>query len=268
MYEDFERLRKDPFDRRAFLKRMSAAGLGVAAAALLANPPKAQAYGRPIDQTGSTFFPSIPGNNINEIVTNFALTLEILEADLYRQALNAGSGYPIDKPLIQNPNGQSYTLKVPSGGLSTPFMDAGWLYLLEFTYVEAAHRDFLISVLNSIGAPVQTPNPGGYAFPGGPSNNLKGLLTQLLPLEATGVRAYLGAVPYYNNFSTFAQTAATIYSTEARHTAAINYTVGKDPGPAPRPGDQKVTPKYPAPNTFEYYLTPKEVLKVASAYFV
>lgn len=266
---DFERIMKSPFDRRKFLQRMGAAGLGVAAAGLLERAPKTRAYSpAPVDNTGSKFFPTIPGDNINEIVTNFALTLEILEADLYRQSLNAATGKPLDTPLIQNPTATSYMMTVSAGGLSGPLAAAAMLYLIEFAYVEAAHRDFLITVLNSIKAPVQTPNPGGYAYPGGPGTNLRAILANILPLEETGVRAYLGAVPFYNDFTTFATTAATIYSTEARHSAAISITIGLDAGPNPEPNDIKVTPTYPSFNTFEYYNTPAQVLKKASAYFV
>ncbi len=290
---EFDQLLSNPLQRRAFLTRMSAAGLGLAAANLLAGCngndnnggvpfPTATPGGTPSGTAtpGGTpnptpagggldprNFPNIVGRNINEVVLNFALTLEILEADVYRQALNVASGLPIDAPLKSN---GSYQLRVPAGALNANSGQAaqdGFKFLLDFTFVEAAHRDFLRAALRSFGAPVQPPNPGGYRFPGGPGGDLKTILGKILPLEETGVRAYLGAAGFLTDLGLL-QTAATIFSTEARHSAVIEDLVGNDPGPIPMPGDQKVTPNYPSPNTFEYFLEPRVVLQNASAYFV
>ncbi len=289
---EYEQLLKNPLQRRAFLTRMSAAGLGLAAANVLAGcgggnndggvpfpsatpsgtatpggtpngTPNPTATGGGLDRAN---FPNIVGRNINEVVLNFALSLEILEADLYRQALNVASGLPIGAPLKSDGN---YQLRLPAGALNANSGQAaqdGFKFLRDFTFVEAAHRDFLRVALRSFGAPVQPPNPGGYRFPGGPGGDLKTILGNILPIEETGVRAYLGAAGFLTDLGLL-QTAATIFSTEARHSAVIEDAVGNDPGPIPMPGDQKVTPNYPSPNTFEYFLEPRVVLQKASAYF-
>jgi hypothetical protein len=210
-------------------------------------------------------FPDIPGRNINEQTLNFALTLEILEADLYRQALNVASGLSITDAL-RSSSSDIYKLRIPPGAFSTQARDAAFAYLLEFAFVEAAHRAYLQTVLGSLGATAVTANPDGYAFPGGPGVNLKQIITNIIPLEETGVRAYLGALPAFT-LDTLATAAGGIYSTEARHSAVLNTIVGNDPGPHSRPGDLRVAGSQ-RQNTFEYYLEPGTVLSDASVYLV
>ena len=73
------------------------------------------------------------------------------------------------------------------------------------------------------------------------------------------MRAYLGALPFLTD-STLATVAAGIFSVEARHTASVKYLLGLEPGPQELPGDQKVIPNYPSPDTLEYFLAPATVL--------
>ena len=274
---ELERISRDPVSRRAFLTRMGAAGLGVAAVALLdgcgggsSNNNNGNGGGGGTNNLPAALR-NLPGRNSNEKVLNYALTLEILEADLYRQALNIAVGLPATTALKASPSAYGRTPTVSTSGLDSFNAAAGFAYLRDFAFVEAAHRDFLSSVLTSKGLTVNNGlqvkrNPGGYQFPAGTNaSTLKGLLTAILPLEETGVRAYLGAAPYLTDYKTpggITQTAVAIYSTEARHSSAINYVLGKDPGPMPMPGDQRVNPPgtYPSPNTFEYFLTPDQVV--------
>lgn len=259
---EFDLLRQDAASRRAFLKRMTAAGLGAAAVSLFS---PSFTFGSHVRGTKSQFT-GIPGRNQNEQVLNFALTLEILEADLYRQALNKASGRALATALNADPS--VYNQTISSGGLSSGAAAAGFLYLVQFAYVEAAHRDFLRSAISAGGGTPVSANPTGYAFPGGPANDLRTLLANdILPLEETGVRAYLGALPFLNDLS-LAQTAGTIFSTEARHSAAISNLVGTDPGPHMGRKDRKVIASYPHDNTLEYFLEPQTVLSRASGYFV
>jgi hypothetical protein len=255
--------------RRHLMKLAAAGGISLAAmkmfspAAAFAATPAAAPTGGPTD--GDVQFAAIPGNSINEKVLNFALTLEILESDLYRQALNLASGLPNTDALSANPN--VYKMKVGGGGLTAGNTAAGYLYLKQFAYVEGAHRKFLIAAIKAAGLTPTTKNSGGYAFTSPLEPNMKSILTQILPLEETGVRAYLGALPYLTDLG-LAQGAGSIYSTEARHSAAVNYTLGKNAGPAQQTGDLTVVPNPNGTNTFEYYLQPKTVVAAASAYFV
>ena len=139
---------------------------------------------------------------------------------------------------------------------------------MQFAYVEAAHRDFLSAAISAGGGVPVAPNPNGYAFPGGPGADIHTLaVSDILPLEETGVRAYLGALPHLTDLS-LAQVAGTIFSTEARHSAVLKYTAFIDPNPNRMSGDKTVIRRYPHSNTLEYFLEPTTVLKAASVYFL
>lgn len=288
---NIDELRRNPVSRRGFLTRMTAAGLGIAAAGLLASTNIACGGGDDDDPNGglldSTNFPGVLGRSVTEVGFNYALTLEILEADLYRQALNAASGRALTAPLDANPattGTGAYTLAIGTGGLSGAAAQAGFLYLAQYAYVEAAHRDFLRTVLQSIGAPVTQPNQLGYQLPAGAGGSLQTILETIYAVEETGVRAYLGAAPFLP-FATaqdkaYVQTAVAIHSTEARHSAAIAYVLGLDPGPIYSiPGvvtGKRVTDGAAAPNsgtgisenTFQYYSDPAAVLAAVKPFIV
>ena len=287
----FDQIKNNPVNRRAFLQRMGAAGLGVAAVALLDGcgggsgngPSKTNPGTTPTPQstnvpTSGNFPVRLPGRNTNEQVLNFALTLEILEADLYRQALNIAVGRPVTDPL-QSSLSAYPSAKIGAGNVTSAA--AAFAYLRDFTFVEAAHREFLQATLQSLGAPVVQRNPGGYTFgPLAPPANptLADLLTSIYPLEEEGVSAYLGAAPFLSTLG-LVQTAVTIYSTEARHSAAIAYILGKDTGPSQSPANgvgarEKVqlqgfgTLPYSGPNgesnkqnVFEYVIQPTTVVQ-------
>jgi hypothetical protein len=81
------------------------------------------------------------------------------------------------------------------------------------------------------------------------------------------VRAYLGAVPFITDKGIL-QTAGTIYSTEARHSAAVSYLVNNgDSGPNRMPGDKEVTANPPSEETFEKFLEPSEVINRVKPFF-
>lgn len=264
---EFDEILRSPVNRRAFLTRMSAAGLGAAAVALLAGCGSGRNVAEPGTVPGildPNNFPGIPGRNINEVVLNYALALEILEADLYRQALNRATGRALTTPLASTAS--SYTQSVGNGSLSGPLAAAGFLYLVQYAYVEAAHRDFLRTTIQSLGGQPISANVRGYQFAAPLGSDLASILQAILPLEETGVRAYLGAAGFMTDFNLLT-TAVAIHSTEARHSAAISYVLGVDPGPNYQPGDKRVTDGATAPNpapysenTFQYYLDPPTVL--------
>lgn len=275
---DLDEILHNPISRRTFLARMSAAGLGAAAVALLAGcggSGGGNANGGGAGSGGVTFadqtnFPGIPGNNENTVVLNFALTLETLEADLYRQAMNLASGKPVGTPAPPNNDYSSYSLGVSPGGLNGSDTAVGFLYLQQYAGVEAAHRDFLRTALGSAAVPA---NAKGYNIGLPAGSDFKTILTVIRAVEEQGVRAYLGAAGFLTDL-TLIQTASTIYTTEARHSSGVNNVLGLDTGPQPGANgqspssDQKVTPNYPAVNTFEYFNTPKQVLAFVKPFFV
>lgn len=249
--------------RRGFMSRAAVGGLALAGLSFLnigcgdstddivLNPGTPNNGNVP----GSENFPGIPGENLDIVVLNFALTLEYLEADLYRQALNIASGRNINDPLDGNPN--SYTRNVGDGGLGAR-ADAGFLYLQQYAYVEQAHVDFLNNTIPALGGTPVGRNPGGYQADFG--NDLESILTVIRTLEEEGVRAYLGAAGFLSALPLI-QTAGTIYSTEARHSAALNYVLGLPTGPQRMSGDMSVVDNPPAQNTFEYFRTPSQVVQ-------
>jgi hypothetical protein len=188
-------------------------------------------------------------------VLNYALALETLEADIYRQALNLAAGKSIDTPLADDVS--EYQLSISDGGLGKRNADRGFLYLQQFAAVEAAHRDFLHAAVQSMGGTPIAANPGGYHADFG--DNLHSILTVIRTVEETGVRAYLGAAQFISGFK-LTQAAGAIYSTEARHSAAINYVLGKDVGPQKRRVDSQAVLHQYGENNFEYFQTPEQIL--------
>ena len=251
--------------RRTFLTRAAVVGFGVAASSLLTSRA-AHASGKPIlelvNVPDNSSLPGIPGRNKTEQVLNYALALETLEADLYRQALNLASGKPLDTALPADVSG--YTMTVPAGMLSSQVAQVGYVYLQQFAPVEAAHRDFLRGAIQSGGGEPIAPNPGGYKADFG--SDLHSILTVIRAVEEKGVRAYLGAAQFIGGFDTI-QTAASIYSTECRHAAAINYVLGLDPGPTRQRLDSPAVFHESGTNDFEHWQTPEQILDVAKTFY-
>lgn len=261
---NFQELRENESSRRVFLTRMAAAGLGVAALGLFTQNP-ARATGKQlldiVTVPDNENFPGIPGKG-NIKVLNYALALETLEADLYRQALNLAAGKDIATPLPGDVSG--YALSIPAGDLPNPHPAMGFLYLQQFAAVEAAHRDFLRAAIQQMGGTPITPNPGGYKAPFG--SDLRSILEVILQVEETGVRAYLGAAYALTDLK-LTQTAASIYSTEARHSALLKLTLIRDPSPTRQLGDEQVTPRQVGEYDFEYFQTPEQILKAVQPFF-
>lgn len=255
---DFHDLRLDGSSRRTFLTRMAAAGLGTAALGLFAARP-ARATGKQLLDLVTTpdneNFPGIPGKSKNERVLNYALALETLEADLYRQALNLAAGKDIGTSLPEDTSG--YTLSIAPGDLPDPHPQMGFTYLQQFAAVEAAHRDFLRAAIQQMGGTPIAPNPGGYRAPFG--NTLRSILETILMVEETGVRAYLGAAGAITDLK-LTQVAASIYSTEARHSSVMKIILLRNPSPTRMPGDEQVTPRQVGEYDFEYFQTPEQIL--------
>jgi hypothetical protein len=267
---------RDAVSRRTFLTRMTAAGLGTAAAALIAGcGGSSNSSGPTPGNTGSgpgglgvfadaKNFPGIPGANENVVVLNFALTLETLEADIYRQVLNIAAGKPLATPLPAD-GGASYTQAVGNGSLNPALAHVGFLYLQQFASVEAAHRDFLRAAITAAGATPVPANPKGYTIGLAPGTDLGTLMTLIRTVEETGVTAYLGAAGFLTD-ATLVQIAASIYTTEARHSSAINYILGLDTGPSKAVGG--VQPSPGALNEFEYANSPATVLNAVKPFFI
>ncbi len=252
--------------RRTFLIQATALGVGAAAYTLM-TPHTALASGKPVLELvnipDNGAMPGIPGRSKTEQTLNYALALETLEADLYRQALNLAAGQARDTPLPADASG--YDLSIPPGGyLSDTTAQIGFNYLRDFSYVEAAHRDFLRAVITQGGGRPIAPNPGGYQADFG--TTLESILTVIRGVEEKGVRAYLGAAQFLGPIGVV-QTAASIYSTECRHAAALNYLLGLDPGPSRQRLDSSAIFHEPGTNKFEHWQTPEQILEAAKTFY-
>ena len=288
---DLDKILRDPMSRREFLTRLSATGLGVGAVGLLAGcGGGGNGFGGNSNGTSDPFGGLIPANsNINTRTVTYALALETTEADLYRLALNMAAGLPTATPL--NPNGyQAYFTNgagvYPGTNKGSQFnqtqANIGFLYLAQYAYVEAAHRDTLLTTLGhtpdnrSLPTTANTTNPvvnpAGYHFTptntsGTATPSLFDLLNLMAIVEETGVTAYLGAVPLLTDLPT-TQIASVIYSTEARHSAGLDYILaatgaGVDTSGAIGPNNPtgaKVVATATVPQEFEFAQTPVNVL--------
>ena len=196
---------------------------------------------------------------------NYALTLETLEADIYRQCLNIAAGKPLTTPLPAD-GGLSYTQVVGNGTLSPALAQVGFLYLQQYAAVEAAHRDFLRTAIPTLGGTPVPANPNGYSVAPFAGSDLGSIMTLIRTVEETGVTAYLGAAGYLTDAS-LVQIASSIYSTEARHSAGVNYILGLPTGPTGDVGGAQPV-KDVAANEFEFAQSPSAVLAGVKKFFL
>ena len=205
-------------DTQTVLRGAALATAGVAAAGLLSakSAQAAPTTGTPV----TLYFTTSPGAGAIQVpgtgdtqVLNFALALETLEAELYRQALARLTTGGTDM------FGQTIT------GLGHTAADLDVKYIAEFTTVEAQHRDFLTGAL---GGNWVTNAKAKFDFGIADTNNFGvAPLTRLQTVqlvyaaEQTGVSAYLGGAGVLTPGSTNLTFAAAILGTEARHTTAV-----------------------------------------------
>lgn len=168
--EEFAR----PTSRRDFFKALAAAGVGAAAGSVLLSR-KASAQSSDVD------------------IANFALTLEFLETEFYRRALDAGVLRGDALALVEN----------------------------IFDH-ESQHVDAIIGLLEGAGAtPVAEPE---FVFPEGTFTSQAGILELAATFEPVGVGAYLGAAPLIQSPDILAA-AGSIAGVEGEHVVAINNLV-------------------------------------------
>jgi hypothetical protein len=213
-------------------------------AALLSGARPAQA------QTSRTVrFSDIPGSGDIKVL-NYALALEALEAELYRQAfarLTTGGTDNLGQPIV---------------GLGLTDSNAVVPYIRSFGVIENQHRDFLTAALGAEALTSKAPfSTVKFDFKI-QSLDLRGVVDLVLLAEQTGVQAYIGAIPFFKT-KTFLQTAAAIQGTEARHTAALtaisNRLFNEQEPTAPQADDNSGIDKP---------LTPDAVLGAVSKFFV
>lgn len=172
-------------DRRNFLKWAGIFGVGsTLVAAGVTRPFSASAQG---------------GGDID--ILNYALTLEYLEADFYKQGVAAKLVSGREEELI------------------VPIRDH-----------EAAHVSAISSTISDLGGqPVATPK---FKYPGPTFKSRDAFLKTASTFEELGVTAYHGQVTRIKNPDILAA-AASIAGVESRHAAVLADLIGGDPFPAP-----------------------------------
>ncbi|MDP9350611.1 MAG: ferritin-like domain-containing protein [Chloroflexota bacterium] len=179
---------RESHTRRTFLKGAAATGLMTIIASGTSRSTEAAAFAKANLQDLS-----------DADILNFALTLEHLEAEFYKQVVSSGVLTDYSLPI-----------------------------LTEVRDHEIAHVEFLTKALSDAGAePVQAQESYNFEAAGDLSTEA-GVLAVSEVLEETGVGAYTGAAALLDN-KDFLAAAGSIEQVEARHQGAIRWLNDKNP---------------------------------------
>ena len=188
-------LADDPSSRKRFFKMMGGAGAVSAVGVLLAacgDDDDDKSSGSSSSSTTS----SEQDNKSDLAIVNYALTLEYLEADFYKQVI--ASGAITDKATVE---------------IAKKFGDT-----------EQEHVDALKATATKLGGkPVAAPKT---AFEDVISKGPKTILDTAATVENLGAAAYLGQAGRIKSKEVLAAALA-IHTVEARHAAALNQLVGR-----------------------------------------
>ena len=168
-------------------------------------------------------------------ILNYALTLEYLEAEFYKEAFdNLGAGDIRNSESLQDFDG--------------PVRDRVVGDLAVIRDHEVTHAETLTAVIQDLGGdPIEKPT---FDF-GGTTEDADAFLETALALEETGVTAYNGAIGSVES-SDLATAGASIATVEARHASFLNVLNGQ----------------IPFPDAFDGARSRAEVLEIASDFIV
>lgn len=193
-----DRIVNSPSDRRKFMKRVGATGLGVAAASMMGSSFLGKAYA----STAIT----------DTDILNFALNLEYLEAEFYSMATLGQTLLQLKVLTAAQQSGPTTGGNMVSFGSSNLGFLASALRMNEIDHVK-----YLRSALGSAAVKKPTINLAalGYGF-----SDVDSFLELSRQFEDVGVSAYLGAAPLITN-KTYLAAAGAILATEAQHSGSI-----------------------------------------------
>lgn len=197
--ELLEHIVNNASDRRKFMKRVGATGLGIAAATMMGGNFVGKAYA----STAIT----------DTDILNFALNLEYLEAEFYSMATYGSTLLELGVLTKAEESGPT------TGGNMVPDFGASPLAFLATALREneISHVLYLRSTLGSAAVEKPTINLAalGYGF-----SSVDSWLELARQFEDLGVSAYLGAAPMIQS-KTYLAAAAAIMDTEAQHSGSI-----------------------------------------------
>ncbi len=194
--EVLERIVNSSTDRRKFMKRVGATGIGVAAATMLGG------------SLGKIQAATITDTDI----LNFALNLEYLEAEFYSMATYGATLQQLGILTAAQVSGPT------TGGEMVNFNGSPVAFLATALRVdEQTHVQFLRTTLGSaaVKKPAINLDALGYGF-----ESVNDFLKLARQFEDVGVSAYLGAAPLITS-KTYLSAAAAIMATEAQHSGSV-----------------------------------------------
>ncbi len=189
-------LADDPSSRKRFFKMLGGAGAVSAFSVALAACGDDDEKKSSSSNTPKPAASDASSNKSDLKILNYALTLEYLEADFYKQVIDSG--------MVKDPKVGSIAKK--------------------FGSTEQEHVDALIATIKKLGGkPVSAPKSNfGPTFDKG----LMATLEAAADVENLGAAAYLGQAGNIKNKEVLAAALA-IHTVEARHAAALNILVGR-----------------------------------------
>jgi hypothetical protein len=195
----------NPTDRRKFMKRVGAMGIGVAAATML---------GGNLGKIEAASITDTEAASITDAdILNFALNLEYLEGEFYSVATTGKT--LLELGILKQGEESGPT----TGGEKVDFTGCSHIEFVAnaLAHDEQTHVLYLRSALGS--AAVKKPTIDldtlGYGF-----KDVDSFLKLGRQFEDVGVSAYLGAAPLIKN-KTYLGAAAAIMATEAQHSGSV-----------------------------------------------
>lgn len=243
--EVIDRLISSPTDRRKFLKRVGATGIGVAAASML---------GGSLAMAQSTI--------TDADILNFALNLEYLEAEFYSVATYGATLLELGVLTSTEQSGSTTGGNMVSGFANSPlaFLASG------LRENEIDHVLYLRKALGSAAVKKPTINLDalGYGY-----SSIDSFLKLSRQFEDVGVSAYLGAAPLIHS-KTYLAAAAAILATEAQHSGSIRLSCIQNGVTSPAVDSLDVPPTTQMPydvnsNALSIPRTPAQVLNIVYA---
>jgi hypothetical protein len=190
----------------------------------------------------------------------FLYSVQSIEADLLRQALNRASGQRPDAKLPRE--GEEVSLRIAVGSMSPEQAASGLQQLVSFARAAAAHQGYLAKALKAAKQDVPAASKAHFALE---RQNMAALLDSLYPVAELTQRAYLAVISESTDMRQI-QSLASIHSVKTGQVAALAMLLSADPNPRRFEVDQQATATQFSENQMEYYREPDQIMQALSQY--